>query len=945
MEDQETALARTQQLQWLMPLLATLLLVWVEVYYFFARHIPIGDVLVDLAVGSAIVWGFSRLAFTRVTAAQRAAANRSRELRRLNLITSRLSAAAHLDEILSVSLDELMQISESDAGGIWLREASAWALAIQRGLPVEILVSVSMPPGSDSLVDSILRTHKDPPDEQQNEGEPEHAAPPPWDNYIALPCFVKGEALALVLLSSPKGKSPSRETMHLLSSAVAQVGMALERGRLLEETKKRMQEREMLFQTVQEMANYLDMDTLLPRIILSAMKAIPAADRGTIHLYDPAEDKRVVRASVGFGKELWDVLGLKPGEGCSGWVYSNQQALLLSDTLNDERFKRIEGIGEMARSGICAPLVTRGKTIGTIFLDNMKSPGAFNEDDLRLLNAFASSAAVAIERANAMEEAQRLAAESGMLLLISQLLTSSTELDQVLQHAVEEGVGLLGVDACVLSLYDQGMGALRVAACEGLDLEQVTEQSATMTTPEAATEAVRGGLPISVEDATRDGRIPVEVAQALGIKSTLIAPLLSRGIPLGILVFHQTTRKRRFSESDKQLALRLGYQAAIAIENARLFARVDRARQEWELTFNAISDAIFILDQEANILQANEPAARLTGKPLEEIIGQRYYQVLSGTDEPPDSCVLAKALQSGKPARGETQDLLPEGVFQISAYPIHNANGEVQGAVSILHDITVEQRLRQELLHAEKLSSLGQTIAGVAHELNNPLQAVVGYSELLRADHSLREETRRDVERIYDAGQRAASIVRNLLTFARKHKREKEPIDINPSIRSILNMQAHRLQAEHIALITDLEEGLPSCYADRHQLQQVWLNLILNAEQAMLGAHGGGLLTIRSFARDANTIHVEFVDDGPGIPNEIMGQIFDPFFTTKGVGEGTGLGLAVCFGIVRAHGGRIWAESRMGQGATFVVELPVMEIQAQEIKGPLELPHAKALGV
>jgi len=141
-------------------------------------------------------------------------------------------------------------------------------------------------------------------------------------------------------------------------------------------------------------------------------------------------------------------------------------------------------------------------------------------------------------------------------------------------------------------------------------------------------------------------------------------------------------------------------------------------------------------------------------------------------------------------------------------------------------------------------------------------------------------------------------------------------------------LRTNQLETVHVAVVTDLGDDLALCYADRSQLQQVWHNLILNAEQAMLEAHDAGVLAIRSFLKDADTLRVEFIDDGLGIPKKIMGRILDPFFTTKKVGEGTGLGLAVCFGIVRAHGGTIWAESENGSGTTFVVELPIREPQA-----------------
>ena len=929
MDDQVAALARTRQIRWLVPILATLLVVCLEVHYFFVRHMPLGDVFFDLVVGSVISWGLCWFAFEQVLTIQRAAVHRAREVADLNLIASRLSATGLLQDILSISLDGLLQMSGSDAGGIYLRHRKTWRLAIQRGIPDQALRAAATLPEDDPWIRAVLQAgetlvrHGD-----WGVGEEELALPTPGHSYFGLVSFAKGEAVAIILLSILQEEPLSPGILRLLLPLATQVGVALERGHLLEEAQQRLRERELLLQTVQEIAICPDLDTLLPRIISAAMQAIPSADKGSIHLYDRTRDALVVRASVGFGEELWDALDFKPGEGCTGWVYLHQEPVLFADMFNDWRYKRLGASEEGARSGICAPLVTQGKAIGTLFLDNVSRCEAFDEDDLRLLAAFASSAAVAIERANAMEDAQRLAAESGMLLIIGQLLASSPGFDEVSRHTVEEGASLLQMDACSLSLYDPVTGLLTMRAADGLDWDATKHLSVPMNRFEAVREAIRGGLPVAVEDALTDERVPTEMMRALGIRSTLIAPLFSRGSPVGIISFHQTETRRPFSEEDKQLALQLGYQVATAIENARLFARIDRARQEWELTFNAISDAIFIVDGEATITQANEPAAKLAGKPLPELVGQSYRRVIYGLEEVPGTDVLAEVLRSGRPARAETSELVAEGVYQVSAYPLRDAHGEVQGAVSILHDVTVEQRLQQQLLHAEKLSSLGQTIAGVAHELNNPLQAVVGYSELLRTNGNVSEELLQDIDRIYAAGRRAASIVRNLLTFARKHDREREEIDINRSIKAVLDLRSIQLETVHVAIVDDLGDDLPLCYADRHQLQQVWHNLILNAEQAMLQAHEGGVLAIRSSLKDADTLRVEFVDDGPGIPQEIMGRIFDPFFTTKKVGQGTGLGLAVCFGIVQAHGGTIWAESENGSGTTFVVELPIREVQA-----------------
>jgi len=241
-----------------------------------------------------------------------------------------------------------------------------------------------------------------------------------------------------------------------------------------------------------------------------------------------------------------------------------------------------------------------------------------------------------------------------------------------------------------------------------------------------------------------------------------------------------------------------------------------------------------------------------------------------------------------------------------------------------------------QLLQAEKMAALGQTISGVAHELNNPLATILTWAERL-AEGPADPRTRRAVDVILGETERAARIVRNLLTFARKRQSTRTTIDLNDVVRETLALRAYEQRVSNVEVVQALGEGLPQIFADGHQIQQVLLNLVINAEQAMLGANGRGTLVVRTWHdAGADVVAIEVSDDGPGLPAETATKVFDPFFTTKEVGEGTGLGLTVAYAIVEEHGGRIRvnpeghrASAAPGhQGATFVVELPVSGMAA-----------------
>ena len=262
--------------------------------------------------------------------------------------------------------------------------------------------------------------------------------------------------------------------------------------------------------------------------------------------------------------------------------------------------------------------------------------------------------------------------------------------------------------------------------------------------------------------------------------------------------------------------------------------------------------------------------------------------------------------------------------------------------VSERKQLEVQSRdLYYQLLQTEKMAALGQTISGVAHELNNPLATILSWAERLSQHADADDPMRRGLDVILSESERAARIVRNLLTFARKRQSTRALVDLNEIIRETLNLRAYEQRITNISVISALAAGLPAVFADGHQVKQVLLNLLMNAEQAMLGAHGRGTIVIRTWHDSARQVVVmEVNDDGPGVPDDVQGKIFDPFFTTKEVGKGTGLGLTVAYAIVQEHGGRIRLESKQGGGASFFVDFPVSP--AKPAVPPRHVPAAPA---
>ena len=245
-----------------------------------------------------------------------------------------------------------------------------------------------------------------------------------------------------------------------------------------------------------------------------------------------------------------------------------------------------------------------------------------------------------------------------------------------------------------------------------------------------------------------------------------------------------------------------------------------------------------------------------------------------------------------------------------------------------LTDISDERAQRESLYLTDRLASIGEMASGIAHELNNPLTSIIGLSEII-AREDIPENTREDIGLIKSESHRAAGIVRNLLSFARKNATVKQPANINKILMDVLKLRSYEQGVNNIKVILEMDPHLPEIMIDYSQIQQVFINVILNAEHAMVNAHAKGKLKVKT-ELVGGVLKVSFTDDGPGIEPQNLRRIFDPFFTTKEVGKGTGLGLSICYGIVTAHKGQIYVMSELGKGATFVIELPLNNADIKE---------------
>jgi PAS domain S-box-containing protein len=556
------------------------------------------------------------------------------------------------------------------------------------------------------------------------------------------------------------------------------------------------------------------------------------------------------------------------------------------------------------------------------------------------------------------------------------------------------------------------------------------------------------GLGSSLRGGLAERLLGTGLAESLGWKGLVLAPLYgSEAELLGVLCLVDLARE--LYPAEQQLLEALASHTSVALENVRLFSRIEQSRKQWVQDFDAISDFIIVHDAVNRVLRLNRALADLLELRPTEVIGRDMgtLELLSSTAQPgfcpfcrnpqaiheefiheaADRTFLVSASRiHGGPkdelrtihvlkditdrrtaerryrrerdfnknilnntqsmilvldtaglvsyanrrcfeASYREQDLLGHslvqmvpaarrtllaealertlqgaaldnleipllrgngttGQFSMSLSPMRDEQGDINSVVVVMTDITDAADLQAKLMHTEKMAALGQLVSGVAHEVNNPLAAIVGFTDLLLENTDVPQNAKEDLQIILQEAQRTRVIVQNLLSFARQMPAQREPLQVNSILQQTLKLRAYDLSNHGVELIENYDAELPVIVGDPHQLQQAFLNILNNAYDAVHETRRQGKIGIRSSHRDG-WIEIIFRDNGTGISHP--DRIFDPFFTTKEVGKGTGLGLSICYGIVRAHGGEISARNNSdGIGSTFVVRLPMAKSTA-----------------
>ncbi len=404
-----------------------------------------------------------------------------------------------------------------------------------------------------------------------------------------------------------------------------------------------------------------------------------------------------------------------------------------------------------------------------------------------------------------------------------------------------------------------------------------------------------------------------------------------------ITLFFQRVQKINTAVLTDQKALESASKEVMHLNrNLELLVRhrteeLSRSEQKYRRIFEGSMDMIFILDAQGNFLDINRAGFETLGYGRDDLIGKRALAELFSSKQDYEDLIRDIRLEGFVKDR-ECHFLEKSGSelhTLLSVTVRKDESGRATSYEGIAKDITARVHMERQLQRADKLASLGQISTGIAHEINNPLGIMLGYTQLLLRDHASGSQIHDDLKTIEKHARNCKTIVEDLLKFARGARTNKTLADVNECLREVSSLLAHQLELDNIAVRTDLDESIPKIIADAEKLKQVFMNLLMNAKQAI--SRNGEITVTTSIEDSGDSVQVSISDTGCGIPHDLIDKVFDPFFTTKPVGEGTGLGLSVSYGIIQDHNGRIEVESRQGKGTKFVITLPVEGDRGQVI--------------
>jgi two-component system cell cycle sensor histidine kinase/response regulator CckA len=813
-----------------------------------------------------------------------------------------------------------------------------------------------------------------------------------------VPLSVRQQLLGVLVLGREAGRGFTDEELHLLSAFADQAALAWENARLFQGSERRRGAAEGLYQVGRLVSQSLDPREVSQRIV-DSIRTLLSASTSVLFRLDPETADLV--ALTGSGEPCAmarQMLVLPSGAGAAGLAVREERAVVSADCLADPRILVTPDLRSRAeydgfRAILAVPLLVQGRVLGALGVRDSLGR-VFDAEDVRIAQAFADQAAIAIENARLYGETQERLVQSETLLAVSQQVAETLDVSEMMRCVAKEAGRALGADAVGAFLTDASRGYLRPIAGYHIPKDLLADLMASpirLKGHHVLEEALERQRAVALSDVAADPGVDHELLQRFPHRSSLFCPMVVHGEPIGGLLLAWFEQEHRFTPAELRLVEGISRQAGIGLTNARLVEQLKQRQARLEALLGLGRELSRIQPVESLLTRIAEACGRLFDA---STVAFRLVEgddlVICGTWGPTDEALSSKPLnihgslsgtvaRSGEiltvqdpvgdprldPAQRETFRRL--GIRAFLGVPV-KIKDQVVGVLTVrsardegfspadvemaeafasqagiaLENSHLYQKIQKafdelsdaqtQLVQAQKMQAIGQLAGGIAHDFNNLLTVIGGRSHLLLKRLPAGEPARRDVELIQKATDRATAMTHQLLAFSRKQVLEPRSLDLNALLGDLAPVLTRLIGAE-IELVIVPGTGLGRLMADPGQLEQVIMNLLVNARDAMAN---GGTLKIETDNQDllaavahalgqippGRYVTLTVRDSGCGVDSTTLARFFEPFFTTKGPGKGTGMGLSTVYGIVHQSGGYIGVDSAVGCGTTVTIYLP-----------------------
>jgi PAS domain S-box-containing protein len=856
------------------------------------------------------------------TGPTRSADAQSRQAALLRLSTA-IAAAREEDDVCNAVVEGLNDAALGyDFLGIFILEPETGDRVLRASRGWDAAAGMRVPPGSGLSHQAVAdgRLHYTPRVTESRFYIPTLGT----GSEVDVPLMDGDDVVGVLVVESAQPEAFEEVDFDVLRAASQQAGIAIGRVRLLEAERRHAAEQRALLDTMQDLSGELELSKLLQRVLERAVSLLDVTG-GELAIFHEGSRELEIVASHNIGGDSTGTR-MQLGEGAMGQVAETHQPLIIPNYQDwDGRSDKYEET--TARGVMVVPLLVGQRLLGTLASVHTEEDRTFGAADLRLLNLFAPQAAIAIDNARLFAGERQRAEEQQALLDTMQDLSGELELSKLLQAVLERAVSLLGVTGGELAIYHDGAAELEIVASHNIGDDSTGTRIRLGEGAMGQVAETHRPLIIPNYHEWADRLDQYEATTAQGV---MVVPLLIGQRLVGTLASVHTEADRTFGETDLRLLNLFAPQAAIAIENARLFTEGQRQRRYFETVVQNSPVAIVTLDLEGNVAELNPAFERLFGYARDEAVGRNLDSLINTDETLREAEGYTEAAAAGSLAHGIGQRRRKDGSYldvELAGVPVE-VGGERVGIMALYHDVTELLAARREAESANQAKS--QFLANMSHELRTPLNAIIGYSEMLQeeAEEVGRSDFVPDLEKINRAGRHLLALINDILDLSKieagKTELYIEDVDLPALVRDVAATVAPLVTSNGNRLELAIDPAIGTIRTDVTKVRQILLNLLSNATK--FTERGRIELAIMPASDADGQIEIRVADQGIGMTPEQMSRIFEPFSqaeasTAKRYG-GTGLGLVISRRFCRLLGGDMGLASQPGVGTVFTVRLP-----------------------